>query len=229
MTVVWPMVSLLLLAALDSPQPSRGTTAQLAPADLVLPVPGTPISVEQSEERTHTLNNGSSRKETTTVRIYRDSFGRLRIESPTSVVLIDPVSGYRVNLLTAQKIAVRLAGPKSGQQGFAIGVGGMGEGLPAGNWKSKTEDLGTNVIEGVECKGSRTTQTSEDNPPKIATHERWYSSELKLTALATSSGPNWKHTAKIRILDRNEPDASLFGIPSDYKVQDLNLPRPGQQ
>ena len=143
--------------------------------------------------------------------------------------MIDPVNGYRINLLAVQKIAVRIAGPKSGQQGFAIGVGGMGEGLAAGNWKRKTEDLGMNVIDGVQCKGSRVTQTSDDLPAKVATYERWYSSELKLTSLATASGPNWKHTARIRILDRGEPDASLFVIPSDYTIHDLNLPKSDQR
>src|SRR5438105_12094356 len=98
------IVAFFLFVALNSPQTSVGTTARPGPADLVLPLPGSPISVEQLEERTHTLADGTSTVESTTVKVYRDSSGRLRIELPTSVVLIDPVTGSRINLLTVQQI-----------------------------------------------------------------------------------------------------------------------------
>src|SRR5207253_1243928 len=140
---------------------------------------------------------------------------------------IDPTSGSRVMLLAEEKIALHIVGPQLGEDGFALGLGGIGEGLPAGNWKTKTQDLGKRVIEGVEYQGSRTIQVSEDFPSTIATYERWYSSQLKLTGLASASGPNEKHTARIHILDRGEPDGALFVIPSDYTVRDLELPKLG--
>lgn len=122
------------------------------------------------------------------------------------------------------KVAYRIVGPKAGQGRFVYGVGGVGRGLPSGVWKTNTEKLGRSSIDGVEVEGERFTQVSSDQPSSVAIYERWYSDDLKSDCLATASGPGWKHTARIQILSRQEPDASLFAIPHDYTVLDLNFP-----
>jgi hypothetical protein len=53
----------------------------------------------------------------------------------------------------------------------------------------------------------------------IAMGQREYE-DLGVTLLARMSGPNWKHTVKVDNINRTEPDAGLFTIPSDYAIQD---------
>lgn len=129
-----------------------------------------------------------------------------------------------MRLSAVDKIAYRISTPKTGENGFAYGIGGMGEGLPPGDWRASTEKLGQRIIDGIELEGQLVTQTSVDRPSPVARYERWYSDELKLTWLAVSSGPGWKHTARIHVMDRQEPDALLFAIPRDYAIHDLKLP-----
>jgi hypothetical protein len=42
-----------------------------------------------------------------------------------------------------------------------------------------------------------------------------------MTFRIDASGPDWKHTATLRKLDRTEPDPALFVIPSDYTISEL--------
>src|SRR5713226_9774050 len=146
MIIIWQIIIPFFFMAFGSPQTS-GNAGRPSPADLVWPMPGSPVSVQQVEERTRSLPDGTSAVEVTEVKVYRDSSGRMRIEwrdpdasgeSRTFVALIDPTSGSRVMLLAEEKIALHIVGPKLGEDGFALGIGGVGEGLPAGNWKTKT-------------------------------------------------------------------------------------------
>jgi hypothetical protein len=226
----WWLVPFFVLPYISFGQESN-KGARPGPADLVLPSAESPLSVEQVEDRTRDLPDGTRAVEITNSAIYRDSAGRMRIESihigsnelPT-VFVIDPTNGFRILLSARDKIAYRFIGPKATESGFAHGVGGMGEGLPPGAWSTKMENLGRRTIDEIEVEGERVIQTSADQPSLTAIHERWYSSRLKLTCLAVSSGPGWKHTAKIRSLGLHEPDPSLFAIPSDYSIHDLKLP-----
>lgn len=109
--------------------------------------------------------------------------------------------------------------------GFAFGS--VGRVLPKGNWITQTESLGKRTIDGIEYEGTRETRVSTD-PPATATYESWRSKELDITALAEASGPGWKHSAKLQKLNRREPDAALFVIPSDYTIQEMDSAAPPQ-
>jgi hypothetical protein len=152
-----------------------------------LAFPG-PLSAQQVEERTGTLPDGTSSTETLVSQIYRDSAGRMRIEwhiqntpggSFRIVDLIDPVARSMVTLLVDAKIASYFIAPHSGSGPFEVGFPAVGQPPPA-NWQTKTEALGTRVIDGVEVEGARTVKTSEDQPPLIAVQERWSSRSLDL-------------------------------------------------
>ena len=80
------------------------------------------------------------------------------------------------------------------------------------------------MIEGIEFEGTRITQTSEGEPVLTHTVERWYSDELKLIGLVEISGPYETGTVRLQNLRRQEPDPTLFKIPADYKVQDIQWP-----
>ncbi len=88
----------------------------------------------------------------------------------------------------------------------------------------KTEQLGTKTINGLQALGTRMTRTipageiGNLNPIEVVT-ERWYSSDLQLPLLTTHNDPMMgTMTIKLVNINRGEPDASLFQVPSDYKL-----------
>jgi hypothetical protein len=195
---------------------------------LVLPVPGAALSFEQIDEHSRKIDDGSFAAETRKSRAYRDSSGRLRIESSTAatdiIQLIDPIVGSRVILLSTktEKIGYRLPWPKSSEIKFVFhsSVGNENAGNPSRNWISTTENLGTRTIEGFEFEGLRIVNAAEDEPGLKKIHEQWYSAEQKLIGLLVSSSPNETYTARIQNVRREEPDSSLFTVPPDYTVLD---------
>ena len=89
-----------------------------------------------------------------------------------------------------------------------------------------TEDLGSQTMEGVLVTGTRTNRTipagqiGNDKPLSIVT-EVWTSPELKTVVYSKRSDPRMgDQTFKLSNIVRSEPDASLFTVPSDYKVID---------
>ena len=92
--------------------------------------------------------------------------------------------------------------------------------------QSTMEDLGPQVIEGIQTEGKRHTLTwpvgSEGNDRPI-THvlETWTSPELKEVILRKSQDPrSGEQTHKLVNIDRSEPDPSLFEPPAGYTVKD---------
>lgn len=129
---IWWLASLFALGCACYAQQSENA-ARPGPAGLILSEPGRPLSVEQVEERGHILANGNSTVDTLKSTIYRDSAGRLRIESfpdssgePPTVLLIDPTTGARVVLSVRDKMAHRIVGAKAGENGFVTNDRGMG-------------------------------------------------------------------------------------------------------
>jgi hypothetical protein len=94
------------------------------------------------------------------------------------------------------------------------------------NTDVKTEDLGKQVIEGVECAGTRITSTlpagAVGNERALTTvTESWFSPELKVTVLTKTADPRFGETTnRLTNILRVEQPRSLFEIPSDYKVDE---------
>ncbi len=92
--------------------------------------------------------------------------------------------------------------------------------------QTTTEDLGTQIIEGIPAKGTRNTTTwpvgSVGNDQPITTvSEHWISPDIKETILSKSDDPRYgEHTHKLVDISRSEPDASLFEPPPGYTVKD---------
>jgi hypothetical protein len=99
---------------------------------------------------------------------------------------------------------------------------------PASN--AKHEDLGANVIEGVNVNGTRESSTIEagamgNEKPISITSERWYSQDLGVEVKSVHNDPRMGQTTHtLTNVSRTEPDASLFQVPSDYKMDE---PGPG--
>jgi hypothetical protein len=91
-------------------------------------------------------------------------------------------------------------------------------------YDSRTEELGSRNIEGVEAEGTRTTTTipadaiGNERPIEIV-YERWHSKELGLIVMSKHSDPRFgEQTYRLTNIVRTEPDPSLFTLPTGYKV-----------
>jgi hypothetical protein len=92
--------------------------------------------------------------------------------------------------------------------------------------QAKTEDLGTQTMEGVQVTGVRTTRTipvgeiGNDRPISIVT-EVWTSPDLKTIVYSKRTDPRMgEQTFQLTNIVRSEPDASLFTVPADFKIVD---------
>jgi hypothetical protein len=88
----------------------------------------------------------------------------------------------------------------------------------------KTEDLGSQTMEGLLVNGTRTTHTipagqiGNDRPLSIVT-EVWTSPDLKIVVSSKRSDPRMgEQTFQLKNITRSEPDSSLFTVPPDFKV-----------
>ena len=123
----------------------------------------------------------------------------------------------------------RIAVQRTEQFNIATGGGGGSfvfrkSGGPNAN--EKKEELGKQMIEGVEAEGTRTTVTipageiGNERAIEIVS-ERWYSPELQLVVMTRHSDPrSGETTYKLTNINRTEPAKSLFEVPSDYLIKD---------
>ena len=208
-----------------------------------------PFTADAITTVARTLADGTHiTRQTMLVKMYRDSTGRTRSDRmpspllagapapPATVLITDPLSGYSYILDTTQKIARRSAMPKGGS---AIS-GAIGQPMtppPAQNAPPptpgkaqplfKTEDLGTQFMEGLSVHGRRTTMTypvgSIGNDREIANvSEIWSNTELGLMILQDRSDPRTGETVtKLENISRTQPDPTLFQPPADYKIVDV--------
>ena len=93
----------------------------------------------------------------------------------------------------------------------------------------KKESLGKQVIEGVECTGSKETTAipagAVGNERAIETvTEHWYSPDLQLEVLTKTTDPRFGETTyRLANIVRVEQPRSLFEVPADYKLEEPNV------
>ncbi|MEP7272984.1 MAG: energy transducer TonB [Acidobacteriota bacterium] len=90
----------------------------------------------------------------------------------------------------------------------------------------KRESLGKQTIEGIEAEGTRTINTipagsiGNERPIEIVS-ERWYSAALQAVVLTRHSDPRTGESVyRLENINRSEPAASLFLLPTDYTVNE---------
>jgi hypothetical protein len=170
-----------------------------------------------------------------TVRVYRDSAGRTRMDvslppdhtANPFVSIQDPVAGVHYSLDVQNKVARRLTFPPprakpgldppslSGLLFFA------GRPFSGRDNQTATESLGARLIEGFSAEGKRTTSTGAAIPgcnQNVAVNESWYSPELRMTVLQTHSNCFGDGSTRLANISRTEPDPFLFGVPTDYTI-----------
>jgi hypothetical protein len=103
---------------------------------------------------------------------------------------------------------------------------------PNTNANQVKEQLGKQMIEGVEAEGTRTTTTipageiGNERPIEIVS-ERWYSPELQLVVMTRHSDPrSGETTYKLTNINRTEQAKSLFEVPSGFTVKEMEFGRP---
>jgi len=179
---------------------------------------------------------------------YRDSSGRLRSETTTSLCNIgpdgqfrpvitvsinDPVAristSWRVND-TGEKIArfahqpdLKSVPPPPPLTDEQLRLNAMVNARIARN--NHSEKLGTRIIAGILCDGNRTTGTNYaageigNDKPIEAMGEGWIARDTGIVMLRIQDDPyTGRTTAEVTEFSQSEPDPSLFAPPPDYKL-----------
>jgi len=226
-------------------------------------VTGAPYSAVTIRETKQTLADGNVIDRKVQSNVFRDSQGRTRREttfngigplaasgkSRTAIMIHDPVAGTAYVLhaenKTAEQLSTRRGGARAGARAGANKGGNLQEKFEAriqqeiANGTLKKEDLGTQTINGVSAQGTRFTriipagQIGNANAISIV-NERWYSPDLQVVVKTIHSDPRMgETTTTLTNIQRTEPAASLFTVPSDYTVKQSNvrrgMRRPGGQ
>ena len=203
-------------------------------------VTGVPLSGDLIVTRDTTLADGNHIHNQTQTKVYRDADGRVRREvgfelntpatgtvQRTMVVITDPVAGKRYVLNPQSKSAhVMPLHPPMHGQGPPPPDGEAGPVWAKHDARNVTRDqLGTKTVNGLQTEGTRVTRTipagkiGNEKPIEVVT-ERWYSTDLQLPLTTTHIDPMMGTvTTNFTNINRAVPDASLFQVPSDYKVE----------
>jgi len=200
-------------------------------------VTGAPFSAVAVQEMNQTLADGNHIVRNTETVLFRDSQGRVRKEitlpaigplatsgAPKSFVIInDPVAGANFVLHGDTKTAEKMVFPGGAKNAIA-GKMEYHQRHLAAEGALKTEDLGTQTIAGVSAQGTRITHTIP--PGQIGNEkaitvvsEQWYSNDLQMVVMSKRSDPRFGDTTyTLTNIQRQEPAAPLFAVPSDYTV-----------
>jgi len=196
-------------------------------------VTGAPYSAQAVTQFTQTLANGDHIQRTTTASVFRDSQGRMRTERSAAamgslsatgaraIVIHDPVAGVSYALDPANKTARSMMIPAARNRPAGDHVARQSERASA---SAKIEDLGTQVIQGVNAQGKRVTRVipagrvGNEKDIDIVT-ETWYSPDLQVVVMSKTSDPRFGDSVyQLNSINRAEPDPTLFVVPSDYTV-----------
>jgi hypothetical protein len=202
---------------------------------------GKPYSATAVTHTIQMLADGSQIERTQSETLYRDEQGRTRSETNGGkfIRIIDPTAGVAYNLETsakfgwAQEITVGDNGAKNPQRAskkaiainppsrspyeFAIAQAKRTPNLTV-------EDLGTQVVNGVQAQGARTTGIIPvgaigNNRELNTVSERWESKDLGLLVKTVNSDPRFGTTTyDLTKIVLSAPDPSLFRVPPDYTV-----------
>jgi len=171
-----------------------------------------------------------------TIKVYRDSAGRTRTDvsvppNPAEtpyVTIIDPGGGVTYALDTKNKVARRFSHPNP--PGYTVPTTRVAS---PGHWitpvkpntfTTKSESLGSKLIEGLAADGERITSTALKTARDEAQEnilESWYSPELLVILLNQQfNSMMGNNTVRLENINRAEPDPGLFQVPPDYTIVD---------
>jgi hypothetical protein len=194
-------------------------------------VQGAPYSAQAVTQFTQTLASGDHIQRTMTASIARDGQGRTRVDRSISgvgalsatagaqgraVMIHDVVAGvsYALNPATKTGTSMQIRTRPAGSE--------QTRARPS-SAAVKTEDLGTQVIQGLTVTGKRVTRViapgQEGNEKEIdVVTETWHSADLQAVIQSKTSDPRFGETTyQLSGVSRVEPDPALF-VPSGYAI-----------
>lgn len=186
-----------------------------------------------------------------TIRIYRDSEGRVRREQlirpggSVSVTIYDPVARFSYSLNQAERTAQRFRLPnQTPQQGspFSDRIPSVVELLRNDDPETglvrryrleppRIEGLGRRQITGVDAEGRRMTLRipagALGNETEIeSVYEIWMARDLRMLVQSRVRNPvSGEYNLRLTSLSRSEPQASLFAVPSDFTTREMGTVR----
>jgi len=195
-------------------------------------VRGAPYTAEAVTEFRRTLADGNKIQRTSTASVARDSEGRTRralnLEAigpltaarrrgaGKSIFINDPAAGISYVLDPTNRTVRQM--PMRVRDADPAGLSAKSR----NNAARKTEDLGTQSMQGVTAQGKRVTRTipagqaGNQLPIEVVT-ETWYSPDLQLVVMSKTSDPRFGETIyQLTNISRTEPDHSLFVPPPEY-------------
>lgn len=209
-------------------------------------VKGAPFSATSTSTTTQSLQDGTTINRTAQGAIYRDSEGRSRREvsftgvgplaasggTHKMVSIFDPVAGAHYMLNPDKKVAHKMTLPANGgAAGNADKAAAFQQKMQARKQQEeasgalKVESLGTQIVNGVNAEGTRTTHTIAageigNSAPITIVSERWYSPDLQTVVQSTRTDPRFGTTTfSLTNIQKTEPAGTLFTVPADYTVQ----------
>ena len=204
-------------------------------------VSGAPFSATFTSESTQALSDGNVIRRNSSGSIARDSEGRTRRDmtlpamgpwaasgksAPHAIFINDPVAKAQYVLEPDRKIARKLPAT-SDKSKMRIKRNEHFEKVTSRDQNEETTtSLGTQTINGVQAEGTRVTRTIAageigNEKPIVITTERWYSPDLQTYVMTKRSDPRMGDSVfQLTNIQRSEPDATLFQVPSDYTVKD---------
>jgi hypothetical protein len=209
-------------------------------------VKGAPFSATATTETTQTLGDGTSIHRSHTANLFRDSQGRSREELTLSgfgplaasgkthsvVTINDPVTQAHFMLDADHKVAHKMALRTHDGAANPEGAQEFQQKMQARMQKERTaegvntQSLGTQSINGVSAEGTRVTRTipagqiGNDKPLQVV-FERWYSPDLQMVVKSSRTDPRFGITTyTLNNIQRTEPAATLFTVPSDFTVKE---------
>ena len=182
--------------------------------------------------RTQKLGNG------TTFTTILDPIAKTHVDytSDTKIAHVMPLpSPTTLPLGAAMAIGTGFSGAAVGPVVTATGFFEQGHAISSqvsNGPDTTTVSLGTKTIEGIEVVGTRSTSTIPagaigNDKDLTTTRETWYSSELKLVIQSTQNDPRFGQTTyALKNIQQVPPDEALFQVPSDYKIEEIPMPKP---
>jgi hypothetical protein len=217
-----------------------GGTREMIVSIFIPPIPNAPFTATVNTEWTRRLENGATSTIKNHRTVARDSTGRIfqerryltpdgdKHQTPITQLEFSDPSSHELYIC---KPATRVCELHSYFPSTStVPAAATASGVRANDLT--TEDLGHNVISGLDVLGTRETTTIApgtigNDRPLAAVKEFWYSSQLGINLVVNRTDPR-AGTENFRVTDINlaEPGPQLLDPPSDFSVVDARKPTP---
>lgn len=175
-----------------------------------------PLSADRQISRASVTSAGQRQVQQETGRLYRDSMGRTREETGSTVTITDPTTNTKLQLDVSNQTFRRSTGKP------AVNQAPGRTSTEGGQLVSTRRDLGTAQVNGVSAEGQAytvTTPATKTAPARQKEVTLWLSKQVQLTVQTRiTDATGYEYTeAYTNIRSGVEPDSGLFKLPAGYR------------